>query len=238
MNRYLLFLLLVTTQSAFADGLPTSLPSSLATSIAAIQEEFVPEEPIKWMSGIHLLGGIGVSSAYVKSRDQDIDVGIGMNIRTDVGYYFADAYAIDLGISVVLNQVRKTLVWDTQHTLGFRTRLPAIFDLKNSISFLRVFGGRGPLVTIARGNGDKDTPVEGADRVQAEGNIVGAALGFFQKAKDKTTWFVDLGFSVHDLQRYEVIQEVNGVPEVVDTKNETDGTQFYTLNATMGIVFF
>ncbi len=230
MIRYLLLFVLATTQAAFAETVPTAN--------GVTENEFVPEEPIKWMSGIHLLGGLGVSSAYVKSRDQDVDVGIGMNIRTDIGYYFADAYAIDLGISVVLNQVRKTLVWDTQHTLGFRSRLPAIFNFKNSISFLRVFGGRGPLVTISRGNGDKDTPVQGADRVQAEGNVVGAALGFFQKAKDKTTWFVDLGFSVHDLQRYEVIQEVNGVPEVVNTQNETDGTQFFTLSATMGIVFF
>lgn len=190
---------------------------------------------IKWMEGMHLTAGLGLNTSYIQNDFVTEDIGLGLNIHTDLGYYFADAYALEVSTSVHLNRVKNVLIWDTLMTGGVRFRLPAWAGPSFSAPFFRLMAGRGPSVFIFKGK----KPAEfdhGGDRTQVEGDVYGLAYGFFQNSRDGKVWWLQLQSTAHLYSKLEAVKEVGSVAEVVHSEDIKDNTAMFSLSISLGVV--
>lgn len=207
----------------------------------AFAEENVPESTTftsqHWTTGLHLMAGLGVNTAYFSSDLVKREAGIGLNIHTSVGYFFFNDYAFEVGTSVMFNRVKRLLIWDTLGTMGIRMRLPTYLAPVNSHPYIKFAAGRGPTVFIAKGQtlGAID---QGGDRTQIEGDILSASYGIFQNARDGTTCFLDLTATVHSYRQLETIRDNKEVPEVISSRSIKDHAGMYALALTFGVIVF
>ncbi len=192
-----------------------------------------------WTRGLHLNAGLGVNSTLLKNDYTHEDIGLGLNIHTDVGYYFLNDYALETSVNVMFNRVKTAIIWDTSMTFGLRARLPAYLGPDHSAPYLRLAAGRGPSVFFFQG--EKPAELEArtnADRVQVEGDIYSIAYGFFQDARDGTVWYLELQQSTTIYRKIEGINEVNDVPEVVYSEHVSNHESMYSLSLTFGVLLF
>lgn len=190
-----------------------------------------------WTSGLHMTAGLGVNSSYFESDFIRENVGAGLNVHTDVGYYFYNLFAIETSVNVMLTRVQSVLVWDTLMTMGLRTRLPAWFGPNHSSPYLRVAGGKGPSVLIYKGS-DPSAYNIGGERAQIEGDIFSASYGVLQNARDGSVWFIELQTSMNRYRKVEAIDDVDGVPEVIFSAPVNDNASMYSISLTFGVVIF
>lgn len=190
-----------------------------------------------WATGFHLNAGLGVNAAYFDSDILRDEAGVGLTIHTDVGYYFLNAYSVDISTNVMLNRVKRILVWDTLGTIGLRVRLPAYLGPEKATPFLRVVGGKGPSVFIYNGASASKLQLEG-ERTHVEGEIYGLAYGIFEDAKDKTTWFTELRATGHVYRHFESIVEKDQVPITVSSEPVQRKAGMYALSLAFGIVLY
>ncbi len=192
-----------------------------------------------WTKGLHLNAGLGVNSAFLKNDYTHEDIGLGLNIHTDLGYYFLNDYALETSVNVMFNRVRTAIIWDTSMTFGLRARMPAYMGPDHSAPYLRLAAGRGPSVFFFQGKKPAELEAKtNADRVQVEGDIYSIAYGFFQDGRDGTVWYLELQQSVTVYRKIEGIDEVNTVPEVVYSERVNDHTSKHSLSLTFGVLLF
>lgn len=208
-----------------------------APSLQAAALDTSTFSPDSWSSGLHLLAGLGVNTATFASDEESRDVGLGLNIQTSVGYFFGNQFAVEANTNVMMNSVKRTLIWDTLGTLGIRMRVPTFLELPNSSPYLRIFGGRGPSVFLYKGPRPKELELDG-DRTQIEGDVFGLGYGRFQNAKDGSTWFLEFVLTTHVYRRLEAIVEKNQVPEVVASQRIGNHARVHAFSLTFGVVTF
>ena len=191
-----------------------------------------------WTTGLHMTAGLGVNSTYIETDLTRENVGIGLNIHTDVGYYFLNSWAFETSVNVTLNRATSVLIWDTAMTLGLRSRLPPWLGPDHSTPYFRLVGGRGPSVLIF--NGQKPEQLKGNDgeRTQIESNIWGGGYGFYQNARDGSVWFVEFQGTVHRYRKIEVIDDIDQVPEVIESYSVDNNAAAYSINLTFGVLIF
>lgn len=190
---------------------------------------------LSWTEGLHLTAGLGVNSSYIASDLVRENVGVGLNIHTDLGYYFWDAYAVEVSTSVMLNRVKSVIIWDTLMTAGVRARLPNWAGPDHSSPFIRLMGGRGPSVFLYKGTPPPEFD-HGGDRTQVEGNVYGVAYGFFQDSRDGRVWWMQIQQTTHLYSKLEAVDEINQVPEVIYSTRVGNHTATYSVSLTFGVL--
>ncbi len=190
-----------------------------------------------WSSGLHLAAGMGLNTSYFKSDLLSQGAGLGLNLQTNVGYYFFNDYAFEVSTDVAFNRVKRLLIWSTMGTLGLRVRLPTSLAPALSHPYVRFAGGRGPSVFINKGQKPKEFDL-GGDRTQIEGNIFSLAYGILQNARDGTAWFLEFGGTTNYYRTIETIVDKKDVPEVISSQSVTDHSVMYALKLTFGVVVF
>lgn len=212
----------------------------LVSSIAQAQTEaqIISPEP-RWYDGIHLIGGIGLNSSVFETGTETTQAGVGLNLRSDVGYYFQNGIGLELSGSVMFNRVRTSMLWNTVVATGVRFGLPLAKSAENFAPYGRFLIGKAANVAIFD-EGKVPDPYSqyNASRVQTEGNMFGAGLGFFQRSTSGRIWYMELTGEYHRLNRLEAITDVNDVPVVVATENIPGNSALYSLCLTFGLMFF
>lgn len=190
-----------------------------------------------WTTGLHMTAGLGVNSSYLQTDLTRENIGYGLNIHTDVGYYFYNTWAFEASANVTLNRAKSVIIWDTAMTFGIRARLPTWAGPNHSSPYIRVMGGRGPSVFIYKGAKPAQLKEEG-ERTQIEGDVWGAGYGFFQNSRDGDVWFVEVQSIVNRYRKFESIDDVDQVPEVIASSPVDDNAAMYSINLTFGILLF
>lgn len=132
------------------------------------------------------MAGGGMNASSYKASNSGFVVGGGLNLKTDLGYYFNDQWAFDWGIAVKFNRIDGISVWDTLMTIGPR------YQFKNSPYFIRLFGGQAPTVIYSEGKGFLNSKDDDASRIQFDGPVFGLAGGKIYKTKKEMIWFVEV----------------------------------------------
>lgn len=204
--------------------------------------EFLPEA---WSSGLHLLAGGGFNTALYASNSRNLSMGIGLNIKTDVGYYFSNDWAIELGSAVKFNKLNDNVVWNTLFTLGLRYRLGhlSFLPFPNNL-YVRAFYGRAPTVVFYEeeitdsGAEDDDDDDEVTTRIQFEGPVYGLSFGNFLRTEGGQVYFIELTGSAQHLHQEEKITMNGAVPEVISSNRVRDNSMIYALHVNIGILLF
>jgi hypothetical protein len=191
-----------------------------------------------WTQGLHMSAGLGMNLGYFDTDLVRENVGAGLNIHTDLGYYFGNLAAVEVAGDVMLTQLSSSMIWDTMMTFGLRTRLPEWAGPEKSSPYLRLMGGRGPSVYMFKGKKPARYDIGGGERTQIEGDVFGIAYGLFQDGREGTTWYMQLQYLTHIYRRVEVIDEVNGVPEAIISGPLNDGEAMHSLSLTFGVLLF
>ena len=213
--------------------IPLLITLALSFNAEAYDKNF---EPTAWSESLHLFSGAGFNSSIFSSEETRVDAGIGLNIRADLGYYFNDHLAFEVGSSVKFNRVNGFLIWDTLITGGLRYRFRnEFFDDR---SYGRIFFGRSPTVVYFNGNAPEEYRESGASRVQFDGPAGGIAFGITQKLRDQQIWFFEITASLQHLEQHDGIVMDGEVPIVIFSGPEGDKTQIWSLYASFGILLF
>lgn len=208
----------------------------LIFSLSAQAEEF---SPYAWQPGFHLFGGGGLNSSLYTSDTERIEGGVGLNVKTDLVYFFNDTWAADWGSSVKFARIDGFLLWDTQFTLGLRRRLSSIdiWDLANP--YVRLFAGKSPTVIFLDGNdlpgrsGDRDV-----NRLQFDGTVYGVTFGSMAKTEKGTIWFSEISFSLQQFSRESEIKMDGEVPVVMRENPAQSNATMYTITVAVGALIF
>ncbi|MES2743997.1 MAG: hypothetical protein V4655_01160 [Bdellovibrionota bacterium] len=191
-----------------------------------------------WTNGLHMSAGLGMNLGYFDTDLIRENLGPGLNIQTDVGYYFGNIVALEVAGNVMLTRVSSTMIWDTMMTFGVRARLPDWAGPEKSAPFFRLLGGRGPSVFIFKGEKPAEYDIGEGERTQIEGDVFGAAYGLFQDGREGTTWYLQLQYLTHIYRKVEVIDDVNGVPEAIFSRRVSDSGAMHSLSLTFGVLLF
>ncbi len=168
-------------------------------------KEFTPG---KWTKGLHLLAGGGLNTSYFTSGKYREAFGMGLNFKTDLGYYLDDKWAVEWSSIVKFNRIRDYLVWDSLFTLGLRFR--------SGVDFIRVFYGRAPTVFYP----DED-PVQFRDRsvrrLQYDGPVYGLGVGRMFPTQYGGTGYVELTGTYQRFEKERLIGTKGEAPVVLTT---------------------
>ncbi|MCM2282464.1 MAG: hypothetical protein NDI61_11540 [Bdellovibrionaceae bacterium] len=201
----------------------------------AEREVFRPDH---WARGFHFLAASGLSTALFNSRVQEAELGGGASIRMDVGYYWTPDFAVEIGSSVNLNRVEGFLIWDNQFTLGVRARVPRLAYSRYGAPYMRFFSGRGPLIIVFEDEAPSVYQASGAQRLQLEGPVFGASIGYMQTATTGGVWLLELMLTFHSFESLEIVKSNKDVPVVVQEERVRDQSSFSALHILIGVVAF
>lgn len=205
-------------------------------STSAFADDF---SPASWKPGLHLFAGAGLNSSVYTSDTERIEGGVGLNMKTDLVYFFNDTWAADWGSSVKFARIDGFLLWDTQFTLGVRRRLSSIdiWDLANP--YVRVFAGKSPTVIFLDGNELPGRSQDGGvNRMQFDGSVYGVTFGSMAKSARGTVWFSELSFSLQQFERESEIKMDGEVPVVTHEGPVQENANMYTITFTIGALVF
>lgn len=209
----------------------------LCVSSPALSDELTPD---MYTPGLHLLAGGGLNSSVYSSQYEHIEGGVGLNLKTDLVYYFDSIWAVDAGSSVKFNRVDGMLLWDTQFTFGVRRNLPEIGFGKLEDPYVRVFLGRAPTVVFL--NGESDVRVQSlksdVNRVQYDGPVYGLTLGNMARTSKGTIWFSELSLTYQTLDHESEIKMDGEVPTVLYEGPAEPGSKIYTITFSVGVMVF
>lgn len=209
---------------------------SVAQEIIGDKPKFTPAS---WAKGIHFMPSAGVNTSIFDSKVNEEDTGWGGVVRMDVGYYFSNDFAMEIGSSISLNRVNGYLMWDNQFNLGIRTRITFLKNTdKGGAPYFRAFLGRGPLVLVFERSTPSEYAAIGATRLQLEGPSYGTGIGFMQLTATNTVWFMELALSVHQFETLEVIKQSEVAPVVISRQSISSRSTFSTLHLMFGMVAF
>ncbi|KYG65735.1 hypothetical protein AZI86_01275 [Bdellovibrio bacteriovorus] len=195
--------------------------------------------PASWQPGLHLFAGGGLNSSLYTSDTERVEGGVGLNMKTDLVYFFNDTWAADWGSSVKFARIDGFLLWDTQFTLGVRRRLSSIdiWDLANP--YVRVFAGKSPTVIFLDGNELPGRNQDGdVNRMQFDGTVYGVTFGSMTKTAAGTTWFAELSLSLQQFERESEIKMDGEVPVVTHEGPVQANANMYTVTFTIGALIF
>jgi hypothetical protein len=175
-----------------------------------------------WSEGMHLYVGGGANSSLYDAKGYTL--GEGLHFKTDFGYSFKKAWAIEAGSFVKFTKVHDTLIWDTLLTIGVRRKI-------GDDHFIRVFAGQAPTVFFT-----KDLPEvyrrSKATRILYTGPVFGVSFG-----KIYEDWFWEVTGSYQTLDKSRGIKNVHDVPEEV-FRTDNNGVRITSLAITFGIQVF
>ncbi len=221
-------------------GIFFSFSVSAESEIEA-SSEFLPEA---WTTGLHLLAGGGINTALYASNSRNLSMGIGLNIKTDVGYFFASDWAIEAGSTVKFNKLDDNLVWNTLFTLGIRYRLGhlSFLPFPNNL-YVRAIYGRAPTVVyyeeeLADSGGGDDDEDEKTTRLQFDGPVYGLSLGNFLRTEAGWVYFVEITGSAQYLEQVDKITMNGQVPVVTSSDRVKDNSMIYAIHLNVGILLF
>lgn len=183
--------------------------------------------PDDWSKGLHLMAGTGLNAAYYK-KDDFTEAGYGLTLKTDLGYYFTNRFAVEWSSSVKLSRTDKFTIWDTLMTVGIRYRFREYF--------VRTFFGRSPTVFYF----DDDVPeiykASGATRIQFNGPVAGLSFGKMYRHKDELIWFLEVSSTWQQLNHREAIKMKGEIPVVVESGG--DNVTISSLFFSIGVLLF
>lgn len=242
MKSLLILLSLVIAQTTFALEKPDDSKIS-KTSDLNIQSPVDFERPAEvdvphWTDGVHIIAGLGLNASTFDSRSQARSLGVGLNLRSDVGYYFSNGMGVELSGSVMFNKVKEALLWNTTLAAGFRFGLPFAKRLENFAPYGRVLIGRATNVSIFDDKAPPPYDQYQASRLQLEGSMLGLGVGFFQRSSSGRIWYLELTAERHEMKKLEAVTDVNKVPVVVAEQIVNDNSELYALCLTFGLMVF
>jgi hypothetical protein len=215
------------------------LMSLLFTLNASAQTEVEAFTPSHWEPGMHLFAGGGLNSSLYSSEHERIEGGVGLNIKTDLVYFFNNDWAADWGSSVKFNRVDGLLIWDTQFTLGVRHRLPRIMIWNLGDPYVRAFIGKSPTVIFLDGD---DLPSQqhedDINRIQYDGSVYGLTFGNMATTQGGTIWFSEISASFQRLERASEIKMEGDVPVVMHEGPADANSNIFTVTFTIGALIF
>ncbi len=191
--------------------------------------------PHIWTKGFHLLAGGGVNSTVYTSSSEYLNFGLGLNFKTDLGYYLNDKWAIEAGSMIKFNRVNGYLIWDTLLTLGLRLRMTT---WSTSSVYGRAFGGRAPTIIYLQNSAPIEFRTRGVDRIRLDGPLAGLALGILETSLKGTIWFIEAGLTAQFIEVEEGVRSNGQVPEVVYQEALNDNSTIYSLYLSFGILAF
>lgn len=161
--------------------------------------------------GLYLFGGGGANTSTYHSDSARIDWGIGLNLKTDFGYYFTDKWAVEWSSLSKFTRVDGYLVWDTLITWGIRHQ----FSIWSTSSMYgRLFAGRAPTMIKFEGSVPDEFKRQGVDRIRLDGPVYGGAVGRTKTSRGGWIWFIEFIGTVQSVETVEDIQIIYEVPEV------------------------
>jgi hypothetical protein len=194
-------------------------------------------KPERWLEGVHLFAGGGLNASIYNSAVERQNQGIGLNFKTDLGYYFNDRFAIEASSNVKFNKMKEYLIWDTLLTLGLRYRFEKFPFTKSKSIYGRVFYGVAPTVFFL-----DDAPQvyrrRNSARIQYDGPVVGLALGNMYETKSGRVWYVEYGASYQYLRNETGINNKGDTPVVAFNDKNGNSIRIYSLYATIGLLVF
>jgi hypothetical protein len=190
----------------------------------------------RYQPGLHLLAGAGMNASMYRYNFARQQQGVGINFKTDVGYYFNSQFAWEVGSVVKFNSAKEYLIWDTLFTTGFRYRFEKFPWTDSKSIYIRGFVGKAPTVFYLH-----DAPQlyrsSHTSRVQYNGPVEGFAIGNMYGGKDNKVWFMEYGFT-HQLLDHSVgIKNKGEVPVEAFTDNKHK-INIYSLYVNIGILVF
>ena len=175
-----------------------------------------------WKEGLHMYAGGGPNLSIYHTEGESI--GGGLHFKTDFGYSFKKAWAIEAGSFVKFAKIHDTLIWDTLLTLGLKRKLPDNY-------YVRLFAGQAPTVFYT-----DDTPElyrrSKSSRVIYTGPVGGFSIGKFHK-----TWFWETTASYQSLDKARGVRDKGSVPTEV-FRTGLSGVKIMSLSLTFGLVVF
>lgn len=184
--------------------------------------------PDYWSKGLHLVAGTGLNAVHYINDDNLNKVGYGVTLKTDLGYYFTNRFALEWSSNVKLNRMDNYFIWDTLMTAGIRYRIKEYF--------VRGFFGRSPTVVYFGSNVPEEYKSTGASRLQFNGPVGGLAFGKFFRHKEDLIWFLEIANSWQKLKHREAIKMRGEVPDVVESGD--DNATVTSLYLTIGVLLF
>lgn len=209
------------------------------------EREIVSGLPVKleedkrhWSDGIHIIAGLGVNGGIYDNDNSRLSLGVGSNLRSDVGYYFGNGWGVEFSGSVMFNTIRGGLLWTTTLATGVRFGLPILKRAENFAPYGRVLVGRATSVSYLSNGVPEQYAAYNPSRLQAEGGMFGLGVGFFQRSSANRIWYMEITAERHDFSKIQAIRDVNEVPTVVDTELVNDSSELYAVCLTFGLMIF
>lgn len=189
------------------------------------EEEFLTDD---WSEGLHIFVGAGINSSNYHSNTRRNSLGLGINFKTDVGWYFNHDWALESSASVKFNRLNGDLVWDTLLTLGLRYRIEDYY--------FRAFAGAGVLVIVLGENQpvvDKNTR-----RLHMDGPALGLGFGKTKKTEAGKVWFIELNSTAQQIKHRDDVAIDGQYPIAISSQAVNDNSTIYSLQFTMGVLLF
>ncbi len=190
----------------------------------------------RYQPGLHLLAAGGLNASMYRYNFDRQDQGIGLNFKTDVGYYFNSQFAWEVGSIVKFNSVSEYLIWDTLFTTGFRYRFEKFPWTESKGIYVRGFVGKAPTVFYIH-NTPHIYKTSHSARVQYNGPVEGFAIGNMYNGTNNKVWFMEYGVSHQRLDRSQGVNNDGDVP-VVTFKDSSRRIDIYSLYINIGILVF
>lgn len=193
-----------------------------------LEKEFLPDS---WSQGLHIFAGAGINTSSYKSTEQDVDFALGLNLKSDVGWYFNDRWAIESSASVKFNKIESDLIWDTLLTMGVRYRT------NKRGNYARLFVGTSQ--TVLYPSGSRPSIESGsASRYYFMGEAIGASVGRLYRSKNENTWFVEFSVTMQAIKSRKGVELDGEAPIVVSSTNMANNSTIHSIYVTTGILLF
>lgn len=195
-------------------------------------------KPDDYLKGLHLMAGGGINGSIYNSDVERQNQGFGLNLKTDLGYYFNDRFAIEWSSNVKFNKVKEYLIWDTLITGGIRYRFEDFPFTDSNKIYMRLFYGKAPTVFFI-----DDAPEvyrrSSAKRLQYDGPVYGFAFGEMYETKKGRVWFLEYGASMQELRELNFVRNEGEVPTVLFSETSRGAqVKIYSLYASIGVLVF
>lgn len=201
------------------------LPLFASAQLFDNEERFLTDD---WSEGLHIFVGAGLNSSNYHSNSRRNYLGLGINFKTDVGWYFHHDWAIESSASVKFNKLNGDLIWDTLLTLGLRYRIEE--------HYLRGFAGAGVLVIVL--GEDQPTANNNTKRLHMDGPAFGLGFGRTKKTETGKIWFIELNGTAQLITHRDEVAVDGQYPIAISSEPVNDNSTIYSLQFTIGGLLF
>ncbi len=202
------------------------LPIIASAQLFDTEEEFLTDD---WSEGLHIFVGAGVNSSNYHSNTRRNYLGLGINLKTDVGWYFHHDWALESSASVKFNRLNGDLIWDTLLTLGLRYRLENYY--------FRAFAGAGVLVVVL-GKDQPEINDNNTRRLHMDGPALGLGFGKTNKTEAGKIWFIELNGTAQQIKHRDDVAIDGQYPIAISSQSVNDNSTIYSLQFTIGVLLF